>query len=97
MISIDTLRVFSIMVWATVFVFRIPNIYRVVRGRALYYDVLWSLIGLFGLNVVGHNIRYFLLPVDTMVWAGLHIFSAGIGAAVLLVIAQYQRADNHGR
>lgn len=100
MMNMDFLRILSVLVWTTVLLSRSPNIYRVIRGRARYYDVLWSLIGIFGANVIGFNLRWLLrdYAFDTIsVWIGLYLFSNMIGVATLFVIAQYQRADHHGR
>jgi len=97
MIDLSTLRAISMFVWLCVAAGGLPSMSRVLRGKAQFFDVLWSLIGFFGLDVAGFNLRWFIGGDTTVFWGALYIFSALLGVTSLKVMAQYQRANDHGR
>lgn len=97
MTIIDYCRVLSMIVWATIALSRLCNIWRVVVGRAKFYDVLWSVIGCVGFNIVGFNLRWFLSGDTTEFWIALYAFSAVLGCMTLRAIYMYQRVADYGR
>ncbi len=84
------LRCIALTSWAFFVLLRAPAFWRVLTGRARYYDVLWALLGAFALIPVGFNVR---APggVDTPAVAiGLHLFSTLVALIAIRTVRAYQ-------
>ena len=82
-------RIISVLVWLTVAGSRLPNIIRILSGKARHYDALWSIIGAFGFVSIGFNLRWLLANDSQTLWLGLYIFSASVGLWALRVMRSY--------
>ena len=87
-----SMRYGVVAAWAVVFALRSPSIWRVLRGRPLFYDPLWALLALIGSMIVGYQVRFWFAPGNLVALFGLQLFSIGLAFAKLRLSRTYEAA-----
>lgn len=92
MAILDIARRVGMLVWAILVAKMVKPLWRVLRGRPRFYDMLWCTYGSVAFLILMYGVRAIYAPNSADVYLGLHVLSAVVAVSSLIVIHAYMRA-----